>query len=88
MKWQKMEFYSKTMILSMTQVSLLPYVKMTFFRTMCDTRLTNYTIALLINVEFCSIEKLNVLSYFFLQDFYPCLSTKFVMDGHTVVRKW
>jgi len=55
---------------------------------MCDTRLTNYTIALLINVKFCSNEKLNVFSYFFLQDFYPCLSTKFVTDGHTVGRKW
>jgi len=29
-----------------------------------------------------------VLSYFFLQDFYPCLSVKFVTDGHTVGRKW
>ena len=58
------------------------------FPSMCDTRLTSYTIALLINVEFCNIEELNVLSYFFLQDFYPCLSVKFVMDGHTVGRKW
>ena len=35
---------------------------------MCDTRLTSYTISLLINVEFWSIEELNVFSYFFLQD--------------------
>jgi len=55
---------------------------------MCDTRLTYYTISLLINFEFCSIEELNVLSYFFLQDFYSCLSVKFVTDGHTVGRKW
>ena len=55
---------------------------------MCDTRLTSYTISLLINVQFCSDEELNVLSYFFLQDFYPCLSVKFVTDGHTVERNW
>jgi len=56
---------------------------------MCDTRLSSYTISLLINVEFCSIEELNVLCYFFsLQDFYLCLSVKFVTDGHTVGRKW
>ena len=36
-----------------------------FFPSMCDTRLTSYTISLLINVEFCSDEELNVLSYFF-----------------------
>ena len=24
----------------------------------------------------------------FFQDFYPCLSFKFVTDEHTVVRKW
>ena len=29
-----------------------------------------------------------MLSYFFLQYFYPCLSVKFVTDGHTVGRKW
>jgi len=28
-----------------------------------------------------------VLSYFFLQDFYPCLSVKFVTDVLTVGRK-
>jgi len=39
-------------------------------------------------LNFCGIEELNVLSYFFLQDFYPCLSVKFVTDGHTVERKW
>jgi len=55
---------------------------------MCDTRLTSYTISLLINVKFCSDEELNVLNYSFLQDFYPCLSVKFVTDGHTVGRKW
>jgi len=55
---------------------------------MCDTRLTSYTISLLINDKFCRIEELHVLSYFFLQDFYPCLSVKFVTDGHTVGRKW
>jgi len=44
------------------------------FPSMCDTRLTSYSISLLIKVEFCSIEELNVLSYFFLQEFYPCLS--------------
>ena len=42
-----------------------------FLPSMCDTRLTSKTILLLINVEFCSIEELNVLCYFFLQDF-PC----------------
>ena len=56
---------------------------MIFFSNMCDTRLS-----LLINVKFCSIEELNVLSYFFLQDFYPCLSVKFVTGGNTVGRKW
>jgi len=29
-----------------------------------------------------------VLSYFFLKDYYPCLSVKFATDGHTVGRKW
>jgi len=29
-----------------------------------------------------------MLSYFFLQYFYPCLSVKFVTDGHTVGREW
>jgi len=61
---------------------------MNFFPSICDTRLTSYTISLLKNVKFCSIEELNVLSYFFLQDLYPCLSFKFVTDGHTVGRKW
>ena len=54
----------------------------------CDTRITSYTISLLITVEFCSIEELNVLSYFFLQDCYLCLFVKFVTDRHTVRRKW
>jgi len=61
---------------------------MTFFPGMCDTRFTSYTISLLKNVEIYSIEELNVLSYVFLQDLYPCLSVKFVTDGHTVRRKW
>ena len=56
------------------------------FPSMCDTRLTSDTISLLINVKFFSIEELNVLSYIFLQDFYPCLSVKFVTDGQTVGR--
>jgi len=34
------------------------------FPSMCDTRLTSFTISLLINVAFCTIEGLNVLSYF------------------------
>ena len=55
---------------------------------MNDTRLTSYTISLLINIEFYSIEELNMFSYFFLQYFYSCLSVKFVTDGHTVGRKW
>ena len=48
-----------------------------FFPSMCDTRLISYTISFLINVEFCSIEELNVLSYFFLSKFFihVCLST-------------
>ena len=58
------------------------------FPSMCDTRRTSYTISLLINVEFCSIEELCVLSFFFIQDFYPFLSVKFVADGHIVGRKW
>jgi len=58
------------------------------FPSMYDTRLTSYTISLLMNVEFCSIEELNLLCYFFLQDFYPCFPVKFVTDGHTVERKW
>jgi len=58
------------------------------FPRMCDTRLTSYTISLLINVEFCSIGELNVLCFFFLQICHPCLSVKFVTDGHTVGRKW
>jgi len=88
MKWRKnWNFIPKTMILSMTQVSLSPICLNDCFPSMCDTRLTSSTILLLINVEFCSIEELNVLSYFFLQDF-SCLSVKFVVDGHTVGRKW
>ena len=62
-----------------------------FFQSMYDTRLTSYLISFLINVAFCSIEVklcVNVLSYFFLQDFYPCVSVKFVTEGHIVVRKW
>jgi len=65
-----------------------------FFPSMCDTWLTFYTISLLINVEFCSIEELNVLCYFFIQDFYPCLSnlsrTDILWDGNglLVVLKW
>jgi len=55
---------------------------------MCDTRLTSYATSLLINVEFGSIEEWNVSSYFFSQEFYLCLSVKFVTDGHTVGRKW
>jgi len=55
---------------------------------MCDTRLTSYTISVLINVEFGSIEEWNVLSYFFSQEFYLCLSVKFVTDENTVGRKW
>jgi len=39
-------------------------------------------------LNFAGMEELNVLSNFFLQDFYPCLSVKFVTDGHTVGRKW
>jgi len=58
------------------------------FPSMCDTMLTSYTISLLKNVEFCSIEELNLLSYFFLQYVYTCLSVTFVTDGHTVGRKW
>jgi len=54
---------------------------------MFDTRLTSYSISLLIYVELCSIEELTLLSYFFLQDFYPYLFVK-VTDGHTVGRKW
>jgi len=53
---------------------------------MCDTRLTSYTISILINVEFCSIEELNVLSFF--SKIFIHLSVKFVTDGHTVGRKW
>jgi len=62
---------------------------MYLFPSVCDTSLTSYTISLL-NVAFCSIEELNLFTsiYFFLQDFYPCLSFKFVTDGHTVGRKW
>jgi len=59
-----------------------------FFPGMCDTRLTSYTISLLINVDFYNIEELSMLSYFFLQYFYPSLPVKFVTDGHTVGRKW
>ena len=57
---------------------------------MCDTRLISYTISLfnLMNVEFCSIEDLNVLRFPFLQELCPRLSVKFVTDGHTVGRKW
>ena len=59
-----------------------------FLPGICDTRLTSYTISLLINVELYSIEELNMLSCFFLQYFYPCLSVKFVTDRHTVGLKW
>jgi len=72
----------------------MKWPKNDFFPSMCDTRLTSFTISLLINVEFCSIEELDVLSYFFLQDFYPCLTVKFVTDilwdgdGLLVVVTW
>ena len=47
------------------------------FPSMCDTRLTSFTISLLINVEFCSIKELNVLSYFkFSSISFPCSSVK------------
>jgi len=66
-----------------------------FFPSMCDTRLTTYTISWLINVEFYSIEELNVSSYFFLQDFiHVCLSnlsqTDTLRDGNglLVVVTW
>jgi len=86
---KKLEFYFQTMILSMAQVSLDITISLNdFFPSMCGTRLTSYTISLLINVEFGSIEEWNVLSYFFSQEFYLCLSVKFVTDGHTVGRKW
>ena len=63
---------------------------MTFSKYVCHKAhiIQMYTMSLLINVEFCGIEDLNVLSYFFLQDFYLCVSVKFVTDGHTVGRKW
>jgi len=51
---------------------------------MCDTRLTSFTVSLLIDVTLCSNEELNVLSYFFAN---PCFSVIFVTDGHTVVQK-
>ena len=63
---------------------------------MCDTWLTSYTISLLINVEFRSIEELNVLSYFFSPRFlsmfvYQILSrTDTLWDGNglLVVVTW
>ena len=55
-----------------------------FFPSMCDTRLSSYTISLLINVEFCSIEKLNVLSYFFNQVFNEILIIRFANGGRAV----
>jgi len=55
---------------------------------MCDSRLTSYTVSLLIDVPLCCIEELNVISYFFFKDFYPCFSVKFVTNGHTVGQKW
>jgi len=59
-----------------------------FFPSMFNTRLTSYSVSLLIDVAFRSIEELNVLSYFFYKDFYPCLSVIIVTDGHTVGQKW
>jgi len=41
----------------------------------------------LINVEFCNIEELNVLSYFFFPRFLS-MFVKFVTVVHTVGRKW
>ena len=56
------------------------------FLSKCDTRLTSYTVSLLIYGASCSIEELNVLLS--SKIFNPCLSVKFVTDGHTVGRKW
>ena len=50
--------------------------------------LTSYTVSLLVDVAFCSLEEFDVLSSLFFKDFYPCLSVKFVMYGKTVGRKW
>jgi len=62
---------------------------------MCDTRLTSYTISLLINVEFDSIEELNEQSYFFPNIFiHVCLlnllRTDTLCDGNglLVVVTW
>jgi len=54
---------------------------------MCDTRLTFYTVSLLIYVEFCSIEEFNLLCYFFSKMFsHDCLSnlsrTDILWDGN------
>jgi len=38
-------------------------------------------------LNFAGMEELNVLSNYFFQDLYACLSVKFVTDGHTVRRK-
>ena len=78
-----LQFFSAMLIHVVYYVSLSPYHHM--FKWLVSK---SFTISLLINVEFCSIEELNVLSYFFLQYFYPCLSVKFVTNGHTVGRKW
>jgi len=61
-----------------------------FFPSMCDTRLTCFTFLLLINVKFCSIEELNVLSYFFSKMFiHVCLSnlsrTNILCDGNCLL---
>ena len=47
---------------SLTQLSLPSYVKI--FPSVCVTRRASYTVSLLIDVAFCSIEELNVLITF------------------------
>ena len=63
---------------------------------MYNTRLTSYTVPLLVIVAFCSIEELNVLSYFFSKILiHVCLSRNFLRtdilwdgNGLLVVVTW
>jgi len=74
---QNLEFYAITIIyVPDTSVLITIILCLNDFRpSICDTRLTSYTVSLFLEVACCSIEKFNVLSYFFSKIFiYVCLS--------------
>jgi len=61
---KKLERYAKTMI-HVPDTSVVTTISYNdFFPSMCDTKITSYTVPLLTDVAFCSFEELNVLSFF------------------------